>query len=235
MHDELNIGVRIIVWAVPVIYAITLHEVAHGAVAYYLGDDTAKRAGRLTINPLKHIDPIGSIVIPIFLLWLSGFIFGWAKPVPVNEKNLVSPKRNMILVAAAGPAANLIMSIIWALIMKLGYMLSATYPDAGLILIYMGAAGVFINAAVMMLNLLPLPPLDGGRILMGLLPQPFSQLLSKVEPWGFIILVAMIATGLVAKIIWPMMVVEMALITQLVDIPTELFINALRVLLGKPD
>ncbi len=233
MHDDLNISIRILVWAVPVIYAITLHEVAHGVVAYYLGDATAKRAGRLTINPLKHVDPIGSIVIPVFLLWFSGFIFGWAKPVPVNEKNLNSPKRDMILVAAAGPAANLIMSIIWAIIMKLGYMLSATQPDAGLVLVYMGAAGIFINAAVMMLNLLPLPPLDGGRILIGLLPERFSLVLSKIEPWGFMILVTMIITGLVAKIVWPMMVIEMTVVTHLVGTPAELFINALRVLLGE--
>jgi len=233
VHDELNISIRILAWTVPVIYAITLHEVAHGTVAYYLGDVTAKRAGRLTINPLKHVDPVGSIIIPVFLLWFSGFIFGWAKPVPVNEKNLSSPKRDIILVAAAGPAANFVMSIIWAIVMKLGYMLSVTQPDAGLILVYMGAAGIFINAAVMMLNLLPLPPLDGGRILIGLLPERFSLLIRKIEPWGFVILVAMIITGLVAKILWPMMVVEMTLVTHLVNTPAELFINALRVLLGE--
>ncbi len=235
MHDDLNIGIRIFVWAVPVMYAITLHEVAHGAVAYYLGDATAKRAGRLSLNPLKHVDLVGSITIPVLLLWFSGFIFGWAKPVPVNEKNLNFPKRDMVLVAAAGPVANFIMSIIWAIIMKLGYMLSATQPDAGLILVYMGAAGIFINAAVMMLNLLPLPPLDGGRILTGLLPERSSQMLSKVEPWGLMILVIMIITGLVAKIVWPMIVVQMTVVTHLVDTPAELFINALRVLLGESD
>jgi len=235
VHDDLNIGIRIFVWAVPVMYAITLHEVAHGAVAYYLGDATAKRAGRLSLNPLKHVDLVGSITIPVLLLWFSGFIFGWAKPVPVNEKNLNFPKRDMVLVAAAGPVANFIMSIIWAIIMKLGYMLSATQPDAGLILVYMGAAGIFINAAVMMLNLLPLPPLDGGRILTGLLPERSSQMLSKVEPWGLMILVIMIITGLVAKIVWPMIVVQMTVVTHLVDTPAELFINALRVLLGESD
>jgi Zn-dependent protease len=235
VHDNLNIGIRIFVWAVPVMYAITLHEVAHGAVAYYLGDATAKRAGRLSLNPLKHVDLVGSITIPVLLLWFSGFIFGWAKPVPVNEKNLNFPKRDMVLVAAAGPVANFIMSIIWAIIMKLGYMLSATQPDSGLILVYMGAAGIFINAAVMILNLLPLPPLDGGRILTGLLPERTSQMLSKVEPWGLMILVIMIITGLVAKIVWPMIVVQMTVVTHLVDTPAELFINALRVLLGESD
>ena len=234
MQDDLSITLmRIFVWLVPVIYAITLHEVAHGAMAHYLGDTTARRAGRLSLNPLKHVDIIGSIVVPVFLFWFSGFVFGWAKPVPVNEANLGSPKRDMVLVAAAGPAANLLMSLFWALIMKLGYLLSASQPDAGWLLVYMGAAGIFINTAVMVLNLLPLPPLDGGRILLGLLPQRYSRMLGRVEPWGFVILVLMIVTGLVAKIIWPMMVLEMAVITYLIDTPADLFIQALRFLFAE--
>lgn len=230
-----DIAIRFLAWAVPVITAISLHEVAHGAVANHLGDATAKRAGRLSLNPFKHIDPIGSLIVPVFLFWVSGFIFGWAKPVPVNKKNLNSPGRDMILVAAAGPMANLIMSIFWAAIMKLGYILAGPQPDIGLLLIYMGAAGIFINAAIMMLNLLPFPPLDGGRIVIGLLPKPYSRVLAKVEPWGFVILVAMILTGLVAKIVWPMMVVEMAAVTYLLGTPTELFLNALSFLLGESD
>lgn len=230
MYDELNIGIRIFAWAMPVIYAITLHEVAHGAVAYYLGDTTARRAGRLSLNPLKHIDIVGSIVLPVFLFWFSGFVFGWAKPVPVNEKNLASPGRDMVLVAVAGPIANFLMTIFWALVMALGHVLSASQPDFGLLLVYMGAAGIFINSAIMMLNLLPLPPLDGGRILTGLLPQRYSRVLRRVEPWGFVILVLMIVTGLVAKIIWPMMVLQMAAITYLIGTPAELFIQALRFL-----
>lgn len=233
MHEDLTIAVRILLWIVPVIYAITLHEVAHGAVAYYFGDNTAKNAGRLSINPLKHIDPIGSLAIPVLLLWSSGFIFGWAKPVPVNQNNLMAGKRHMMLVAAAGPAANFVMSLFWALIMKLGYIFSSTDADIGLVLIYMGAAGVFINAAVMMLNLLPFPPLDGGRILIEWLPERYSRVLRAIEPWGFFILVLMIVTGLVAKIVWPMMVLEMATVTYILDTPTGLLINALRVLLGE--
>jgi len=234
MQDDLTIAVRIFAWAVPVIFAITLHEVAHAAVAFYLGDNTAHKMGRLTLNPFKHIDLIGSVVVPVLLLWSSGFIFGWAKPVPVNEKNLNSPKRDMIFVAAAGPVANLVMSLLWALIMKLGFWISVSYENIGMILVYMGAAGIFINAAIMMLNLLPLPPLDGGRILSGLLPEPFSQRLSRLEPWGFILLVAMIISGLIAKIIWPLIVVEMTILTHLLDTPAELFINALRFLLAEP-
>lgn len=231
----LEIGIKILIWLVPVVTAITLHEVAHGAAAYYLGDATAKRAGRLSINPFKHVDPVGSLFIPIFLFLFSGFIFGWAKPVPVNEKNLNYLGRDMIWVTLAGPMANLFMSIIWAVIMKLGYMLSGTQPDIGSIFIYMGAAGVFINAAIMMLNLLPLPPLDGGRIFIELLPKQYGLILGKIEPWGFLILVVMIITGVIAKIVWPLMVVEMAAVTYLVDTPAELFLNALRYLLGDSD
>ncbi len=232
MHDELSIAAKILIWVVPVIFAITLHEVAHGMVAYYLGDNTARCAGRLSLNPFRHVDPVGSFVIPVFLLWFSSFIFGWAKPVPVNEKNLTLPRRDMILVAIAGPAANFIMSVIWVFVMKLGDMLFVSHNDVGLTLIYIGTAGVFINAAIMMLNLLPFPPLDGGRILAGLLPERFSRILGKVEPWGFLILVIMVLSGLVAKVVWPMMVVEMALVTHLINIPPGLFIDALRVLLG---
>lgn len=228
----MDITIRLLIWVVPVVTAITLHEVAHGAVAYYLGDTSAKRAGRLSINPFKHVDPVGSLVIPVFLFWSSGFIFGWAKPVPVNQKNLNSPDRDMIFVAVAGPMANFLMSIIWAVIMNLGYTLSGVLPDIGLLLIYMGAAGIFINSAIMMLNLLPFPPLDGGRVLMSLLPEQYARVLGKVEPWGFVILVAMILTGLIAKIVWPMMVVEMAAVTYLLDTPAELFLNALRYLFG---
>jgi len=231
----LEIGIKILIWLVPVVTAITLHEVAHGAAAYHLGDATAKRAGRLSINPFKHIDPVGSLFIPVFLFWFSGFIFGWAKPVPVNQKNLNYPDRDIIWVALAGPIANFFMSIIWAVIMKLGYVISGIQPDIGSIFIYMGAAGIFINAAIMILNLLPLPPLDGGRIFRGLLPKQYGLILGKVEPWGLLILLVMIFAGVIAKIVWPLMVVEMAAVTYLVDTPAGLFLNALRYLLGDSD
>jgi len=232
---ELDLLYRILLWSIPVIFAITLHEVAHGMCALYLGDNSARRVGRLTLNPVKHIDPVGSVIVPVILLWATGFIFGWAKPVPVNKNNFTYPERDMVLVAAAGPLANFIMSIMWAIIMKAGYSLSAIAPEAALVLLYMGAAGVFINTAVMMLNLLPLPPLDGGRILAGLLSERSSRMLSKVEPWGFVILVAMIIAGLAAKIVWPMMVVGMAVATHIAGIPVEQLTNALGVLLGVAD
>ncbi|HVA54598.1 MAG TPA: site-2 protease family protein, partial [Gammaproteobacteria bacterium] len=165
-----NIIQLIIIWAPPVLFAITLHEVAHGWVARRFGDPTAQMLGRLTINPLKHIDPVGTIIVPVLLLVLhTGFLFGWAKPVPISPRNFKNPRRDMAIVAAAGPLSNLVMGIIWALVIRLGALL---YPTLHWIepLIYMGLAGVLINVALMVFNLIPLPPLDGGRVLVGLLP-----------------------------------------------------------------
>jgi Zn-dependent protease len=222
-----------LLWAVPVMCAVSVHEVMHGMVASYLGDNTARRMGRLSLNPLRHVDLLGSIVVPVVLLWISGFVFGWARAVPVNVQNLENPGRDMIFVAVAGPLANFLMSLLWAIIMKLGIGVSASLPVTGLVLVYMGAAGVFINTAIMMLNLLPLPPLDGGRILAGLIPDRFGRWLIRIEPWGFPILLVMIIAGLAGKLIWPMMVVGMAVVTYVVDIPVDLLTDALWVLLGE--
>lgn len=230
--DALSLPVRMLLWAVPVILAVTVHEVAHGVVAGYFGDPAARRAGRLSLNPLRHVDPIGSIVVPGVLLWIGGFIFGWARPVPVDARRLRRPKRDMALVAVAGPLSNLLMSLIWALVMKAGIWVTASAPSAGALLIYTSAAGVFINTALMMLNLLPLLPLDGGRIVQPLLPAPAGRLLLRLEPWGFPILVALIASGLLARLVWPMMVVGMAASTYLVGLPVGLLTGALRVMLG---
>lgn len=179
---DLSLVQKISIWVVPVILGITVHEVAHGWIARKLGDNTAFMLGRLTLNPLKHIDPMGTILIPGMLLLLqAGFIFGYAKPVPINWKNLKQPKRDMALVAAAGPVANLLMAIGWALLLRLGVVLG----DNGLALVYMGVAGISINGILMILNLLPLPPLDGGRVLTGLLPGPIAYKFSRIEPYGF--------------------------------------------------
>jgi len=201
--DELSLVARIAVWALPVIFAITVHEVAHGWVASKLGDNTAKRLGRITLNPISHIDIIGTIVVPAVLLLIGGFMFGWAKPVPVNWRNLNKPKRDMIYVAIAGPLANLAMALAWAALMKIGYMLGASYESVSLPLIYMGYAGVFINIILMVLNMLPILPLDGGRVLAGLLPNKISFEFSKLEPLGLPILIAIIAMGWLSKILGP--------------------------------
>ncbi|MEW5056585.1 site-2 protease family protein [Cycloclasticus sp. 46_120_T64] len=200
---DLTILERIAVWALPVIFAITVHEVAHGWVANKLGDNTAKKLGRLTLNPISHVDLIGTIIVPAVLLFLGGFMFGWAKPVPVNWNNLKNPKHDMVYVAIAGPMANLVMAIMWAALLKLGYLISGGNEAISLGLIYMGHAGVIINLVLMVLNLLPLLPLDGGRVLAGLLPQKASYQFSKLERLGFPLLIVIIATGWLSKILTP--------------------------------
>ena len=199
---ELSLPQFVAVAILPLLFAITLHEVAHGWVAKHFGDPTAQRLGRLTLNPLKHIDPVGTVLVPGLLLVLGGFIFGWAKPVPVTWGNLRHPKRDMAIVAAAGPAANLIMALFWAVIARIGMQLgSASW--AGIPMQYMGQFGIEINAVFMVLNLLPLPPLDGGRVAVGLLPGPWAWQLARLEQFGFFILIGLLATGILGRIIGP--------------------------------
>jgi Zn-dependent protease len=221
--DEFSLIQKIIVWAIPVIFAITAHEVAHGWVALKLGDRTAQMMGRLTLNPLKHIDPVGTILVPGVLLVLGGFVFGWAKPVPVTFQNLRHPKSDMVWVALAGPMANLIMAIIWALAAKLGLTLLQSGMEIGAPMVYMGVAGVLINTMLMMLNLLPLPPLDGGRILVGLLPGPLSWRVSQVEPYGFFILVGLLYLGIISMVLWPLMGTFFSLLALIFNLPPQIF------------
>lgn len=187
----------------PLLFGITLHEVAHGWAAKRLGDKTALMMGRLTLNPLKHIDPIGTILVPGLMMLAGGVIFGWAKPVPVTWQNLGNPKRDMALVALAGPMANLGMAFIWALIARLGILLSAVTPWASVPMILMGKVGIVLNLVLMVLNLLPLPPLDGGRIMTSLLPGPLSYRFSRIEPYGFFILIALLMTGVLWTLLGP--------------------------------
>lgn len=202
--NELNEVQMVAVWALPVLFAITVHEVAHGWVARALGDPTAMMLGRLTLNPVKHVDPVGTVVVPILLLVMHMPMFGWAKPVPVTWENLKRPKRDMALVAAAGPGANLIMALMWALIMKGGIVMSGgEWVWLGQPLAYMGFAGIQINIVLMILNLLPLPPLDGGRILTGVLPGPLAWKVGRVEPYGFVILLVLLTTGILSKVLDP--------------------------------
>ncbi|BBL75223.1 site-2 protease family protein [Methylomagnum ishizawai] len=190
--EQLTTVGRFAVWALPVIFAITLHEVAHGWIAKLLGDKTADRLGRLTLNPLKHVDPVGTIILPGVMLVLGGFIFGWAKPVPVDWGKLHKPKRDIGLVALAGPLANLLMVVCWILISKLAHVIGDRYYS--LPMIYMAAAGIYINLMLMLINLVPLPPLDGGRIMTSLLPDKWAYRYGQLEQYGLVILLILIAT-----------------------------------------
>ena len=199
---ELTLIQKIAIYAIPVIFAITLHEAAHGYAARYFGDRTAEMFGRISLNPLRHIDPIGTILVPALTVALGGILFGWAKPVPVNFSNLRRPKQDMLWVAAAGPAANLFMVFLWAAVMKLTHLMPMN--DYSQPLILMGMAGVSINAVLMALNLLPVPPLDGGRIAVSLLPPALAMPLARIEPYGLFILLALVFTGLLGTLIGPL-------------------------------
>jgi Zn-dependent protease len=227
---DLSLVQKISIWVVPVLLGITVHEVAHGWIARKMGDNTAFMLGRLTLNPLKHVDPMGTILIPAMLLLLqAGFVFGYAKPVPINWKNLHQPKRDMALVAVAGPVANLLMAVGWALLLRLGLLLG----DNGLALVYMGVAGVSINAILMILNLLPLPPLDGGRVLTGLLPGPWAYKFSRIEPYGFFILIGLLVTGILGLILWPLISFFMSMMVPVSGLSAQKFQLLLLVLMGK--
>ena len=173
--------------AIPVLFAITLHEAAHGYVARYFGDMTAYQQGRISLNPLRHIDPLGTILLPLMTLWMGGILFGWAKPVPVNFAGLRNPKRDMLWVALAGPASNLFMALCWALLAKIALSYPESYYASPML--EMAKIGVNINVVLMVLNLLPLPPLDGGRIAISMLPHQQAWKLSRVEPYGMFILI----------------------------------------------
>jgi Zn-dependent protease len=188
--------------AVPIVLAITLHEAAHGYVAKLFGDSTAYLLGRVSLNPVRHIDPVGTIALPLLSLAMGGVLFGWAKPVPVDFGKLNHPKRDMLWVAAAGPAANLAMILFWALMIKLALVMPGnSYAEP---MAKMGSFGVQINAALMVLNLIPLPPLDGGRIAVSLLPHDLALPLARVEPYGLIVLVVLLFSGLLGRLINPL-------------------------------
>jgi Zn-dependent protease len=205
---ELNLVQKISVFALPVLFAITLHEAAHGYAALRFGDRTAQMLGRISLNPIRHIDLVGTIIVPIAILLLSklsggaGILFGWAKPVPVNFNQLRRPKQDMLWVAAAGPGANLLMALIWAGMIKLALAMPGTVLAMPLAL--MGAAGIFINAVLMALNLIPLPPLDGGRIAVSLLPVNLAVKMARIEPYGLFILMGLMFLGILGVLMWPL-------------------------------
>ncbi len=191
----------VLIAAIPVLFAITLHEAAHGYVARHFGDMTAYQQGRISLNPLRHIDPIGTVLFPLLTLFLGGILFGWAKPVPVNFGALRHPKKDMLWVAIAGPASNLAMALAWAFFYKIATLLSDNYFAEPLA--RMAEWGIRINVVLMVLNMLPLPPLDGGRVAVSLLPFRQAFQLSKLEPYGMFILIFMALTPLLGWVLTP--------------------------------
>lgn len=193
---ELTTIQQIVVWIIPVLFAITLHEAAHGWTANRLGDNTAKLLGRVSFNPLRHIDLIGTIIVPLVVLMLSNFsfVFGWAKPVPINAARLNNPRRDLALVTAAGPLANLLMTFFWVLMLKVGLILNPQ-SGLGLFILLSARAGIIINLLLFFFNLIPIPPLDGSKIVASLLPPAQAIQYEKIEPYGFYILLILMFTG----------------------------------------
>jgi Zn-dependent protease len=209
--DIYNFLMKVLIYAPSVIFAITLHEAAHGYVARHLGDSTAYMLGRVTLNPIKHIDPIGTIVVPL-LTAFTGFIFGWAKPVPVNFNNLRHPKRDMLWVAAAGPGSNVLQAVIWALLARL------LFDAEGAVATYwfqVAEGGILVNLILAVLNLFPILPLDGGRMLASLLPSRLSYAYQRTERYGMIILIVLIVTGVLGTVMRPILIVGLSAIYSL--------------------
>ncbi|HEY9397308.1 MAG TPA: site-2 protease family protein [Burkholderiales bacterium] len=215
---ELHLVQTIALYAIPVIFAITLHEAAHGYVAKWFGDTTAYALGRVSLNPLRHIDPVGTILVPLLILLASKLLggspllFGWAKPVPVNYHALRRPKRDMMWVAAAGPGANAMMALGWAVALKFAIVNGMVESDY---FYEIASAGIFVNIILMVLNLLPIPPLDGGRIAVSLLPNKLALSFARIEPYGFPILLLLLVTNLLTVILTPMIIVSYQLIGAL--------------------
>lgn len=203
--QDLSLIQTITVWIIPVLFAITLHEAAHGWVANRLGDSTAKMLGRVTLNPLNHIDLVGTILVPLVIAVLSQFqfVFGWAKPVPINWGNLRNPKRDMAIVAAAGPITNLIMALIWAACLKIGLLLNPNVSKVAEFLTLTGQAGVLVNLILAFLNFLIIPPLDGSKILASFLPTRQAIQFLQYEYLGFFILLALMLTGILGQLLYP--------------------------------
>lgn len=211
-------GIQLIaVAALPILFAITLHEVAHGWAAKLRGDRTAEMLGRLTLNPIKHIDPVGTLLVPAVAMLMFGFFFGWAKPVPVTVQNLKRGNKDMAFVAAAGPVSNLLQAFFWLAMFVLGRIVAEQVSaEAGYFLIYAGIAGVLVNVVLAVLNLLPIPPLDGGRVVSALLPGPLSYKYDRIEPYGIWIVVGLMLLGVLGKVLLPVVIGIIGVYFQLV-------------------
>jgi len=214
---EFSIIQQICIWALPVLLAITLHEAAHAFVAYQCGDTTAKMLGRLSLNPIRHIDPIGTVILPLLAGFLTNFNFviGYAKPVPISWNQLRHPKRDMILVTLAGPFANFLMAFLWAAGIKIGSILHPESSMPALFLLYTSRAGMIINLVLTFLNLIPLPPLDGSKVVSSLLPAKQAMQYEKIEPYGFLILVLLIFTGILGAMLIPLINISIALLAKI--------------------
>ncbi|NKB38620.1 MAG: site-2 protease family protein [Gammaproteobacteria bacterium] len=216
--SEIPLLQKIVLFAIPIIFAITVHEVAHGWVANKLGDPTAKLLGRLTLNPIKHMDPIGTVVLPLLMIILTPYAFGWAKPVPVDWRNLRQPRRDMALVAVAGPLANLFMLFIWIVFLLVVEKLLPFSAYTLHLLQSMAAVGILINIILIVLNLLPLPPLDGSRIVAAFLSPALSLQYQKLEKWGLLILVALMFSGILGRILQPLVGFLLSLVDLIVAV-----------------
>lgn len=221
-RDPSQVLYLISVWAIPAVLAITFHEAAHGFVAWRLGDDTAYVRGRVTFNPLRHIDPFGTIVLPILLLFSGGFLFGWAKPVPVNFGRLHRPRRDMVLVAAAGPATNLLLALVSGYLIHVAVLFPAVLSGWAVTNL---ENSILINVVLAVFNMLPLPPLDGGRVAVGLLPRPLAQPLARLERWGLFIVIGLL-------FILPMLSPSLNFLPWLVGRPVEFILRLIAALTG---
>ncbi len=195
---------QVALWAIPSIYAITMHEATHGWVASKLGDKSAFMMGRVSLSPFRHIDPVGTIIVPLALLFLGGVLFGWAKPVPINEHALKNPKRDIVLVALAGPMANFLMAILWALCLKFSLYLQDIGFEYYMIVYSMSQIGIIINVVIGLFNLIPIPPLDGSKIIYSLLNKRAKFFYSRIEPFGLIIIVALLVSGILSSALGPL-------------------------------
>ncbi len=218
---------KITIWILPVLFAVALHEAAHAWMADKKGDSTARMLGRLTFNPIKHIDPVGTILVPTLMIVFTGFAFGWAKPVPVDARNLRNPKKDMMWVAAAGPVSNFLQALFWAVFLNISVMFFDGRSSISLFFLLMPVAGITINVILGVLNLLPIPPLDGGRIMSGLLSPQAAMQYSKIEPYGFFIIIALMLTGVLSYIIFPVIAVFLKVLSSVSGLDIEVFYRLL--------